>query len=336
MKSSAIVLASRPTGEPGPENFRTEEIEIGTPRDGEVSLRVLYLSLDPYMRGRMSDAKSYAKPVEVGGVMEGETVCEVTQSGSREFNEGDIVRAMTGWRTHAVMDAKNVKRVNTYGAPASTALGVLGMPGFTAYGGMKVIGQPKAGETVVVAAASGPVGSLVGQLAMRAGARAVGIAGGRDKCDYVKNELGFDAAVDHRSPDFASKLAALCPDGIDVYFENVGGHVWDAVFPLLNLYARVPVCGLIAQYNGPSKGEHDRLPATMSTILRRSLLLRGFINTEFVPTHYEAFQQELGPLVAAGEIKYREDVVDGLENAPEAFMGMLKGSNFGKLLVRVR
>ncbi|MGO4441314.1 NADP-dependent oxidoreductase [Rhizobium sp. RAF56] len=335
MKSSAIVLASRPAGAPSPENFRTEEIEIGTPRDGEVSLRVLYLSLDPYMRGRMSDAKSYAKPVEVGGVMTGETVCEVTQSRSPEFKEGDIVRAMTGWRTRAVMDASSVKRVNTHGAPASTALGVLGMPGFTAYGGMKVIGQPKSGETVVVAAASGPVGSLVGQLGMRVGARAVGIAGGRDKCDYVKNELGFDAVVDHRSPDFAFELAAVCPNGVDVYFENVGGHVWDAVLPLLNLYARVPVCGLIAQYNGPGKGENDRLPAAMSAVLRRSLLLRGFINTEFVPTHYEAFQQELGPLVASGEIKYREDMVDGLENAPEAFMGMLKGSNFGKLLVRV-
>jgi NADPH-dependent curcumin reductase CurA len=335
MKSTAIVLASRPADAPGQENFRTEEIEIGAPLDGEVSLRVRYLSLDPYMRGRMSDAKSYAEPVPVGGVMEGETVCEVMQSKSPEFKEGDIVRAMTGWRTHAVMDARRVKRVNTYGAPASTALGVLGMPGFTAYSGMKVIGQPKSGETVVVAAASGPVGSLVGQLAMRVGARAVGIAGGRDKCDYVKNELGFDAVVDHRSPDFASELAALCPKGVDVYFENVGGHVWDAAFPLLNLYARVPVCGLIAQYNGPVIGEQDRLPATMSAILRRSLLLRGFINTEFVPTHYEAFQQELGPLVAAGEIKYREDVVDGLENAPKAFIGMLKGSNFGKLLVRV-
>lgn len=335
MKSTAIVLASRPTGAPGSENFRTEEIEIEAPLDGEVSLRVLYLSLDPYMRGRMSDAKSYAEPVPVGGVMEGETVCEVMQSKNPGFKEGDVVRAMTGWCTHANMDARRVKQVNTYGAPASTALGVLGMPGFTAYGGMKVIGQPKSGETVVVAAASGPVGSLVGQLAMRVGARAVGIAGGRDKCDYVKNELGFDAVVDHRSPDFASALAGLCPKGIDVYFENVGGHVWDAVLPLLNLYARVPVCGLIAQYNGPVIGEQDRLPATMSAILRRSLLLRGFINTEFVPTHYEAFQQELGPLVASGDIKYREDVVDGLDNAPEAFIGMLSGSNFGKLLVRV-
>lgn len=335
MKSTAIVLASRPVGAPGPKNFRIEEIDLKASLDGEVSLRVLYLSLDPYMRGRMSDAKSYAEPVPVGGVMEGETVCEVIQSRSPEFMEGDIVRAMTGWCTHAVMDARRVTRVDTFGVPASTALGVLGMPGFTAYGGMNVIGQPKPRETVVVAAASGPVGSLVGQLALRVGARAVGIAGGRDKCDYVEKELGFDAVVDHRSPDFVSKLAGLCPTGIDVYFENVGGSVWDAVLPLLNLYARVPVCGLIAQYNGAVAGEEDRLPATMSAILRRSLLVRGFINTEFVPTHYQAFQQEIGPLVAAGEIKYKEDVVEGLENAPEAFIGMLKGRNFGKLLVRV-
>jgi NADPH-dependent curcumin reductase CurA len=200
---------------------------------------------------------------------------------------------------------------------------------------MKVIGQPKPKETVVVAAASGPVGSLVGQIAMLAGARAVGIAGGREKCDYVMNELRFDAVIDHRSTTFASELASACEDGIDVYFENVGGHVWDAVFPLLNQYARVPVCGLIAQYSGHGESVQDRLPATMSGILRRCLLLRGFINTEFLETHYEAFQTEIGPLVATGKIKYREDIVDGLENAPEAFIGMLSGRNFGKLLVRI-
>jgi NADPH-dependent curcumin reductase CurA len=222
--------------------------ELPELRDGQVLLRVLLLSLDPYMRGRMSAAKSYAEPVLVGGVMEGETVCEVMQSRSQSFKPGEVVRAMTGWCTYAIMDAPKIRHVDTHGAPSSTALGVLGMPGFTAYGGMKVIGQPKPGETVVVAAASGPVGSLVGQLARIAGARAVGVAGGKDKCDYIRDELGFDAVVDHRSPTFDSELATACPNGIDVYFENVGGHVWDAVFPLLNLYARVPVCGLIAQY----------------------------------------------------------------------------------------
>jgi NADPH-dependent curcumin reductase CurA len=335
MKTTAILLASRPSRAPGPENFRIEEIDLAEPLENQVELRVLFLSLDPYMRGRMSDAKSYAKPVPVGGVMEGETVCEVVRSRSESFKPGEIVRGMTGWCDHAVMDAATIRHIDTYGAPASTALGVLGMPGFTAYGGMKVIGQPKPKETVVVAAASGPVGSLVGQIAKHAGARAVGIAGGKDKCDYVKGELGFDAVIDHRPPAFASELASACPDGIDVYFENVGGHVWDAVFPLLNLYARVPVCGLIAQYNGPGESSGDRLPALMSAILRRSLVLRGFINTEFLDAHYDAFQKEIGPLVASGKIRYREDVVDGLENTPEAFIGMLSGSNFGKLLVRV-
>src|SRR5690606_14440629 len=212
----------------------------------------LYLSLDPYMRGRMSDAKSYAAPVPLGGVMQGETVCEVVESRDHGFTPGDTVVAPTGWCTHAILPAKQVRQVKTHGAPIPTALGVLGMPGFTAYGGMKVIGQPKPGETVVVAAASGPVGSLVGQLAKLAGARAVGIAGGPDKCAYVKDELGFDAVVDHRSASFPDDLAAVCPDGIDVYFENVGGAVWDAVLPLLNQYARVPVCGLIAQSSGAS------------------------------------------------------------------------------------
>ncbi|MDQ0324019.1 NADPH-dependent curcumin reductase CurA [Pararhizobium capsulatum DSM 1112] len=225
--------------------------ELPELRDGQELLRVLFLSLDPYMRGRMSATKSYAEPVPVGGVMECEAVCEVVQSRSQSFQPGEIVRPMTGWCTYAVMDAPKIRHVDTHRARVSTALGVLGMPSFTAYGGMRFIGQPKPGETVVVAAASGPVGSLVRQLARIADARDVGVAGGKDKCDYIRDELGYDAVVDHRSPTFDSELATACPKGIDVYFENVGGHVWDAVFPLLDLYARVPVCGLIAQYNGP-------------------------------------------------------------------------------------
>jgi NADPH-dependent curcumin reductase CurA len=223
-------------------------------------------------------------------------------------------------------------------APVTTGLGVLGMPGFTAYGGLRVIGKPRPGETVVVASASGPVGSLVGQLAKLAGARAVGIAGGREKCAYVKDELGFDAAVDHRPADFAAKLAAACPNGIDVYFENVGGAVWQAVLPLLNKLARVPVSGLIAQYNaaGPGPGDGpDRLPGTMHAILTKSLTVRGFINYEFAAEHYPAFLREVGTGIADGRIPYREDFVDGLENAPKAFIGMLEGRNFGKLIVRV-
>ncbi|MCD0505540.1 NADP-dependent oxidoreductase [Bordetella petrii] len=330
-----IVLASRPAAEPTLDNFRLESFDLADPAEGQVELRVLYLSLDPYMRGRMSDAKSYAPPVPIDGVMSGETVCEVTRSRHPAYSAGDLVRAHTGWCTHAVMKGDAVTRVDTFGAPVTTALGVLGMPGFTAYSGMKLIGQPKAGETVVVAAASGPVGSLVGQLAKLAGARAVGIAGGAQKCAYVQDTLGFDTCLDHRSASLAAGLAGACPDGIDVYFENVGGAVWDAVFPLLNQYARVPVCGLIAQYSVVDSGPEDRLPGLMAAILRRSLLVRGFINYEFAAGHYSAFLQELGPRVAAGDIKYREDIVDGFEQAPEAFIGMLAGKNFGKLIIRV-
>ncbi|MEJ6550597.1 NADP-dependent oxidoreductase [Corynebacterium sp. USCH3] len=330
-----IVLASRPEGAPTAENFRTEEVTLPQVGDGELELKVQYLSLDPYMRGRMSAAKSYAAPVPVDGVMTGETVAEVTVSRHPDFEVGDLVQAHTGWCTHAVVPATHVRTLQTHGAPATAALGVLGMPGFTAYSGMKVIGQPKRGETVAVAAASGPVGSMVGQLAQLAGARAVGIAGGPEKCAFVRDELGFDAVVDHRAPDFAGKLAEACPDGVDVYYENVGGAVWDAVLPLLNKFARVPVCGLVAQYNATGVGERDRLPRVMGTILSQSLLIRGFIQTEFAEEYYPQFLAEIGPKVADGSIAYREQVVDGFDNAPDAFIGMLEGRNFGKLVIKV-
>jgi hypothetical protein len=297
---------------------------------------VLYLSLDPYMRGRMDDAKSYAKSVGVGDVMTGESVCEVLASDRAGFSAGDIVLAHTGWRTHAAWSGPALRKLDPAQAPITTGLGVLGMPGFTAYAGLNIIGKPKAGETVVVAAASGPVGSLVGQLAKMAGARAVGIAGGADKCRYVVEELRFDAAIDHRAPDLAEKLAAACPKGIDVYFENVGGAVWQAVLPLLNTYARVPVCGLIAHYSASGQsGGANLLPATMRAVLTKSLTVRGFINTEFVPEHYPAFLKTVAGGIADGRIRYREDVTEGLENAPAAFMGLLQGHNFGKALVRV-
>lgn len=283
----------------------------------------------------MSDAKSYAAPVPIDGIMEGETICEVLKSRSSNFAPGDIVRGRTGWRTHAVVDGNALRRVETHGAPLTTAVGALGMPGFTAWSGLKFIGQPKAGETVAVAAASGPVGSMVGQLAKLLGARAIGIAGGTEKCAYVKDELHFDAVIDHRSDDLASRLEAATPDGIDVYFENVGGHVWDAVLPRLNKFGRVPVCGLVAHYNGASTSDNDRLPATMSAILRQSLLVRGFIQTEFAADHFDEFLAEVGPRVAAGELRYREDIVDGIDNAPDAFTAMLTGGNFGKLIIKV-
>ena len=331
-----IVLAARPHGRPKPSDFRLEETAIPTPSAGQVLLRVRYLSLDPYMRNRMDDRKSYAKPVPLGGVMDGESVATVLASRHPGYSKGDIVLAQTGWRTHALSDRADLRKLDPAVAPVTTGLGVLGMPGFTAYGGLRVIGKPAPGETVVVAAASGPVGSLVGQLAKIAGARAVGIAGRPEKCAFVKNELRFDAAIDHRAADFPAQLAGACSDGIDVYFENVGGAIWQAVLPLLNNFARVPVCGLIAQYNGVGKGDGtDRLPATMREILSKSLTVRGFINYEFAEQHYAEFLHEVGAGVADGRIRYREDIVDGLENAPEAFIGMLEGRNFGKLIVRI-
>ena len=336
VKARQIVLAARPQGRPKPSDFRLEETEIPTPSAGQVLLRVEYLSLDPYMRSRMDDRKSYATPVPLGGVMQGESVATVIASKHPGYSEGDIVLAQTGWRTHALSDRADLRKLDPAVAPVTTGLGVLGMPGFTAYGGLRMIGKPARGETVVVAAASGPVGSLVGQLAKIGGARAVGIAGGPEKCAYVKDELRFDAAIDHRGADFASKLAAACPGGIDVYFENVGGAIWQAVLPLLNKFARVPVSGLIAQYSSVAKGDGiDRLPATMRQILSKSLTVRGFLNYEFAAEHYPEFLCEVGAGIADGRIRYREDFVDGLEKAPEAFIGMLEGRNFGKLIVRV-
>jgi NADPH-dependent curcumin reductase CurA len=330
-----IVLTSRPTGAPVAENFRLESGQMPVPADGEVLVRARYLSLDPYMRGRMNAAKSYATPVEIGEPMEGETVAEVVESRHPDYRPGDLVQARSGWRTHAAIGVEGLRRIDPAFAPITTALGVLGMPGFTAYSGMKVIGQPKRGETVVVAAASGPVGSLVGQLARLAGARAVGIVGGPEKCAYVRDVLGFDFVVDHRTEGLVEKLAEACPNGIDVYFENVGGPIWQAVLPLLNRFARVPMCGVIAHYNDAAGGERDRLPITMLEIVRRSLLVRGYINVEFVEEHYDTFLREIGPRVRSGDIRYREDIVDGFEKVPETFIGMLAGRNFGKALVRL-
>ena len=331
-----IVLAARPKGRLQLTDFRLEEVAIPPPASAQVLLGVQYLSLDPYMRGRMDDRESYAKPLRVGDVMVGEVVAQVMASSHPDYSEGDLVLAHAGWRTHALSDGVGLRRIDPSLAPVTTRLGVLGMPGFTAYSGLRVIAKPQPGETVVVAAASGPVGSLVGQLAKIAGARVVGIAGGPRKCAYVKGELGFDAVVDRHKSSFPAELAAACPNGIDVYFENVGGAVWQAVLPLLNKFARVPVSGLIAQYNsvGPDDGM-DRLPATMRQILSKSLTLRGFINYDFAEQHYADFLREVGAGIAEGRIRYSEDIVDHLEKAPEAFIGMLDGHNFGKVIVRV-
>jgi NADPH-dependent curcumin reductase CurA len=330
-----IVLASRPTGEPGPDNFRLEQFDVPAPAEGEVLLRTLWLSLDPYMRGRMSDAPSYAAPVAIGQVMEGGTVSEVAASNNQEYKAGDVVLGHTGWQTHAISSGKGLRKLDPKTAPPSYALGVLGMPGMTAYFGLAEIGKPQPGETLVVAAASGAVGSVVGQIAKVRGARAVGIAGGERKCRYVKDELGFDACVDHHAPDLAEQLKAACPNGIDVYFENVGGRVFEAVFPLFNNYARVPVCGVISQYNAvTAPAGANWVPVLMRNVLSKRMTLRGFIVSDFFARRAE-FSAEMPKWVADGKIKYREYVIDGLENAPRGLAGLLRGENFGKTLVRV-
>ena len=337
MTVTQIRLAKRPEGEPDDSCFTVvTHDELPEPTDGQVLLRVVYLSLDPYMRGRMSAAKSYADPVEVGDVLVGGTVCQVETSNHPDYAVGDYVLSYSGWQSHAVSDGSGLRRLDPSVVPLSTALGVLGMPGFTAYAGLLEIGKPQEGETVVVAAATGPVGSAVGQIAKLKGARAVGIAGGPDKCRALIEEFGFDAAVDHRSPTFAADLKAAVPDGVDVYFENVGGHVAAEVFKRMNLYGRVPVCGLVANYNATSLPEGpDRLPGFMTLVLRQSLTVRGFIQGEFTRSHGRDFVRDMSRWVADGSVRYREDVVDGLDNAPEAFRGLLAGRNFGKLLVKV-
>ena len=331
-----ILLHSRPTGAPTADNFRLESGPVPVPAPGQLLLRTLFLSLDPYMRGRMSDAPSYAAPVAVGAVMAGGTIARVETSLHPGFAAGDLVLAYGGWQSYALSDGAGLTRLDPALDPPSLALGVLGMPGFTAYMGLLEIGQPRAGETVVVAAASGAVGSVVGQIAKLKGCRAVGIAGGPRKCAYVVEELGFDTCVDHRGADLPQALARACPDGIDVYFENVGGAVFDAVLPLLNPRARVPVCGLIAQYNDTDPAPGTNLLGLLPrTILTKRIRMQGFIIFDDFGPRFGEFQQAMGDWVRAGRIKYREDVVEGLENAPAAFIGLLQGENFGKLIVRV-
>ena len=329
-----VVLVSRPVGEPKASDFRVEESAIPTPGAGEVLLRTIWLSLDPYMRGRMSDGPSYAAPVPIGGVMEGGTVSEVVASNNPAFAKGDIVLSRAGWQTHALSDGKGLNRIDPKLGSISAAVGVLGMPGMTAYTGLLDIGKPQPGETVVVAAASGAVGSAVGQIAKIKGARAIGIAGGKDKCDYVRKELGFDDCLDHRDPELAAKLKEACPKGIDVYFENVGGAVFEAVFPQLNAFARIPVCGLIAEYNNFGETSPKWAGKMMRAVLTKRLTIRGFIVSDFAARHGD-FLRDMSQWVREGKVKHKEFVTEGLDSAPAAFMGLLKGANFGKHLVRV-
>jgi NADPH-dependent curcumin reductase len=334
-KNRRILLASRPRGEPSEENFKLVEADVPRPAPGQMLVRTVYLSLDPYMRGRMNAGPSYAPPVEIGEVMEGQSVCEVVESNGPDFCSGDIVLAGGGWQDYSLIGTEGVRIIDRSVAPISYALGVLGMPGFTAYTGLLNIGKPQPGETIVVAAASGAVGSVVGQLGKIKGCRVVGIAGGQQKCIFVKEELGFDACLDHRQPGLDERLKTVCPNGIDIYFENVGAPVLDAVLPLLNKFARIPVCGLIAHYSdeelppGP-----NRVPLLMRAILVKRLTVSGFIVLDYT-SQFPDFIREMTAWWREGRIKYREDITDRLENAPRELIRLLKGGNFGKKLIRV-
>ncbi|MEO7031968.1 MAG: NADP-dependent oxidoreductase [Herbaspirillum sp.] len=324
-----LVLASRPNGEVVPSNFRLETLPVPSIKDGEVLVRNHYLSVDPYMRMRMDDAKSYAAPQALGTVMIGGTVGEIVESKNPKFAIGDKVVGMLGWSEMGVADGTLLRKVDTTHVPLSAYLGSVGMPGMTAWYGLTQIMQPKAGETIVVSAASGAVGSVVGQLAKLRGCRAVGIAGGPEKCAYVVNELGFDACIDYKAGNLVADLAAATPNGVDALFENVGGVIFDATLERMNPYGRIALCGMISGYDGA--------PAPINNVrmfLAMRLSMRGFIVSE----HMELWPQgltELGTLVATGKLKFRESVAQGLTAAPEAFMGLLKGKNFGKQLVKL-
>ncbi|WP_237215503.1 NADP-dependent oxidoreductase [Falsiroseomonas oryziterrae] len=329
-----VLLARRPQGAPVPEDFRLDEAPLPEPAEGEVLIRHRFLSLDPYQRGRMDDAKSYAKPVALGGVMECLTVGQVAASRHPRFRDGDWVLGGFGWQTHSARPGDGLIPLDPAEAPPSTALGVLGMPGLTAWVGLTDIGQPKAGETLVVSAASGAVGQVVGQLGMIAGARVVGIAGGAAKCAFIRDELGFDAAVDHRG-DLDAQLDAACPGGVDVYWENVGGAVQAAVFPRFNDFGRMVMCGMIAQYNTSRGAAATGAPPgpNLGPVVRKRLRIQGFIVNDTGWGRYGAFRAEMLAHIAAGRLRWKEDVVRGLDAAPAAFIGLLQGRNFGKLVV---
>jgi NADPH-dependent curcumin reductase CurA len=325
-----VVLARRPPAEVSESDFRIEEVSVPEPGSREILVRVVYLSLDPYMRGRMRDAASYAAPVAIGEVMTAGAVGEVVKSNHPGFKVGDIVEDRFGWQEYAIGPSPSARKVDPSLAPISTANGVLGMPGMTAYFGLLEVGQPKAGETVVVSAASGAVGQIVGQLAKIAGCRAVGIAGGPKKCAFVNETLGFDACIDYKAEkDLSAAAKAACPNGVDVYFDNVGGVVSDAVLANLNFWARVALCGSISQYNTAELG-----PRLMGTFVGKRVTARGFIVWDFNARYGPALRQ-MGEWVRSGHIKFKEDMVAGIENAPRAFIGLLKGDNFGKLQVQL-
>tara|TARA_R110002096_G_scaffold436100_2_gene667759 strand:- start:12589 stop:13635 length:1047 start_codon:yes stop_codon:yes gene_type:complete len=336
LKNRKFVLAERPRGEPNVKTLRLETGDLPTAKAGQMLLRNEYLSLDPYMRGRMSDAPSYAAPVELGEVMVGGTVSQVVESDLNAFAKGDWVVAAGGWQDYAISSGAGVVSLGKTPENPSWALGVLGMPGLTAWSGLTQIGKPKEGETLVVAGASGPVGATVGQIGKILKLNVVGIAGGAEKCSHVVDNLGFDACIDYKADGFAANLKDAVPDGIDIYYENVGGDVLDAVLPLLNTSARIPVCGLISQYNATQLPDGpDRMNVLMGLILRKRMTVRGFIVFEDFGYLYPEFSKTMGAWVKEGRITYREEMIEGLEEAPEAFAGLLRGEAFGKRVVHL-
>jgi NADPH-dependent curcumin reductase CurA len=330
-RNRQIHLVARPRGYPRDSDFRLVEAPLPEPGPDQVLLRGLYLSLDPYMRGRMNDRKSYVPPFRLNEVLGGDVVGEVLRSNSAQFRPGDIVQGLAGWQEFAALPAKGLRKVDPSLAPISTAVGVLGMPGLTAYFGLLDVGQPKAGDTVVVSGAAGAVGSIVGQIAKIHGCRAVGIAGGADKVRHCMADLGYDAAIDYKAEDVGAALDRLCPNGVDVYFDNVGGSISDAVVPRLNSFGRVALCGQISQYNleKPEPG-----PRLWTQILIKQARVQGFLVFSYADRYREG-AEKLAEWVKAGRLRYRETITDGIENAPRAFIGMLHGANTGKQLVRL-
>jgi hypothetical protein len=325
-----VLLRRRPVGAPTVDDFEVVETPVPTPGPGEVLVRARFLSLDPYMRGRMSEAKSYAKPVEIGGVMEGQTAGEVVASNAPGFAPGDTVLGGFGWQRFSAVSPQRLFRIDPGEAPLSASLGVLGMPGLTAWVGLEDIGQPKSGETVVVSAASGAVGQVVGQIAKIRGCTVIGVAGGEAKCRFAVEELGFDACIDHRG-ELRAQFDHHCPNGVDVYWENVGGEVQREVFPRLNDFGRMVMCGMIAEYNDTQLRPGPNLMAAV----RKRLRIQGFIVSDTGWPRYPEFRRAMLGWMAEGRMRWREDVVEGLRRAPEAFIGLLKGENFGKLVVRI-
>ena len=326
----SVILRERPSGMPERSNFEIVSETIPAPEAGEVVTRVLYLSIDPYMRGRLSDRKSYATPVQIGEVMTGESIGEVIASADPGFVVGDIVVGARGWQSHSVSKASALTKITPGAAPLPAYLGVLGMPGVTAYTGMTDIGQTKAGETVLISAASGAVGSVAGQIAKRAGARVVGIAGGPDKCLFVQEQLGFDACIDHQALNLDADIADACPNGVDVYFENVGGAVQAAAFKALNMFSRVIMCGMVAQYN-----EKEFPPGpNLGFVVAKRVKIQGLLVFD-KPERFGEWRALAAPWVADGSLRYRETIIEGLEQAPEALAMVLGGENFGKMIVKV-